>query len=313
MTISNGQFEQTTNTDENAFVNDGMLHIVPTLQDAKLMETNNVINLTQQGICSSTLWSDCVTATNTTNGTVVNPVKSARMTTKLGASIRYGRVEVVAQLPAGDWLWPAIWLLPVNDTYGPWPASGEIDIMEARGNNYTFPQGGDNIVSSTLHWGPDPDTDAWWQNNVKRQALHTTWSAGFHTFGLEWSEKYIFSYIDTRLLQVLYTQFDAPFWQRGSFPVSSANGTRLVDPWSQTGRDSTPFDQDFYLILNVAVGGTNGWFEDGVSGKPWVDASPTARRDFWNARDQWYPTWKDSGRMIVKSVKMWQQQGYKGC
>lgn len=290
-----------------------MLVIKPTLQDAKLMTTNNVINLTKTGTCTSDLWFNCVATTNVTNGTVVNPVKSARLNTKKGASIKYGRIEVEAKIPSGDWLWPAIWMLPVKSTYGPWPASGEIDIMESRGNNYTYPQGGDNIISSTLHWGPDPDNDGWWRNNVKRQALHTTWSADFHKYGLEWSEKYIFSYIDTRLLQALYTNFDKPFWQRGQFPPADTNGTRLVDPWSQTGRPSTPFDQDFYLILNVAVGGTNGWFEDGVQGKPWVDASRTAKKDFWDAREQWYPRWEKGGEMQIRSVKMWQQKGYNGC
>ena len=277
------------------------------------MMTNNVINLLKDGTCTSDLWSSCVAVTNVTNGTVVNPVKSARINTKAGASIKFGRVQVEAKLPAGDWLWPAIWMMPVKNTYGPWPASGEIDIVESRGNNYTYPQGGNNIVSSTLHWGPDTDNDGWWQNNKKEEALHTTYSSGFHTYGLEWSEKYIFTYIDSRLLQVLYTDFNKPFWQKGRFAPSTSNGTRLVDPWSQIGRDSTPFDQDFYLILNVAVGGTNGWFQDGIEGKPWVDESPTAKRDFWNARDQWYPTWQQGDQMEIRSVKMWQQQGYNGC
>ncbi|KAK3055079.1 hypothetical protein LTR09_004239 [Extremus antarcticus] len=183
---------------------------------------------------------------------------------------------------------------------------------DLRGNNHTYlPQGGNNIISSALHWGPDPANDNWWQNNEKLSALHSTYSGKYHTFGLEWSEKYIFTYVDTRLLQVLYTNFDKPFWAKGDFPPSTPNGTSLVDPWSQTGRDSTPFDQDFYLILNVAVGGTNNWFEDGMAGKPWVNESPTAKLDFWNARDQWYPTW-DHG-MEVKSVKMWQQKGHNGC
>ncbi|KAI6854920.1 putative beta-1,3-glucan-binding protein, partial [Hortaea werneckii] len=117
----NGQFEWTTDTDENVFIQDGMMQIKPTLQDPKLMETNNVINLLKDGSCSSDLWSNCVAVTNTTNGTVVNPVKSGRVSTKTGASIKYGRVEVEAKLPAGDWLWPAIWMMPVNNTYGPWP------------------------------------------------------------------------------------------------------------------------------------------------------------------------------------------------
>jgi beta-glucanase (GH16 family) len=303
----------TTNTNENAFVQDGMLVIKPTLQDANLIESNNVINLLSDGSCSSTVWSDCVAVTNTTNGTIVNPVKSARISTIKGASIQYGKVEVEARLPAGDWLWPAIWMLPVNSTYGPWPESGEIDIMESRGNNWTYPQGGNNIISSTLHWGPNSANDAWWQNNVKREALHTTYASGFHTFGLEWTPKYLFTYIDTRLLQVLYVNFNKPFWKKGDFPASTSNGTALIDPWSQTGRDSTPFDEPFYLILNVAVGGTNGWFEDGVNGKPWVDASPTAKKEFWDARAQWQPTWEKNGQMTVKSVKIWQQQGFKGC
>lgn len=281
--------------------------IKPTLQDAKLIDSNNIIDLQKQGICSSDVWTNCHAVTNVTNGTIVPPVKSGRINTKKGAVIKYGRVEVTATLPQGDWLWPAIWLLPVKTTYGVWPKSGEIDIAESRGNNYTYEQGGNNIISSALHWGPNTANDGWWRTNVKRNALHTTFSKKVHTFGLEWSEKYLFTYIDTRLLQVLYTNFDQPLWARGQFPLSDSNGTRLVDPWAGTGHDSTPFDQEFYLILSVGVGGTNGWFKDGRSGKPWVDASQTAKLDFWNARDQWFPTWEKNGQMTVSSVKMWQQ------
>ncbi|KAE8450268.1 hypothetical protein EG329_006696 [Mollisiaceae sp. DMI_Dod_QoI] len=307
--FGNGEFEQTTLTDENVFVQDGKLIIKPTLQDATLIESNNVINLTADGTCSSSVLTNCVAVTNITAGTIVNPVKSGRINTKAGATIKYGRVEVTAKLPAGDWLWPAIWMLPVNDTYGPWPLSGEIDIAESRGNNHSYEQGGNNIVSSALHWGPDPANDAWWRTNVKRSALHTTYAATFHTFGLEWSQKYLFTYINSNLLQVLYTNFNQPLWKRGGFPISDSNGTRLVDVWSETGRDQTPFDQDFYLILNVAVGGTNGWFKDGKSGKPWIDNSLTARKDFWDAQSQWYPTWTatGAGQMEVSSVKMWSQ------
>lgn len=80
----------------------------------------------------------------------MNPVRSARLTTKGKKSIKYGRVEVTAKMPQGDWLWPAIWMMPEDDVYGPWPMSGEIDIAESKGNsplNYTD---GANSVSSTL-------------------------------------------------------------------------------------------------------------------------------------------------------------------
>lgn len=302
-------------------VEGGKLIIKPKLQEAALIEANNVLNFTQDGSCTYAATSyidaeaNCVAVTNLTAQpqTIVNPVISGRIVTKpsetaQGATIKYGRVEVKAKLPAGDWLWPAIWMMPVNSTYGPWPLSGEIDIAESRGNNHTYAQGGNNVASSALHWGPDPANDAWWRTNVKRSALHTTYAKTEHLFGLEWSQKYIFTYIDTVLLQVLYTNFDQPLFERGGFPLTS-NGTQLRDVWSQTGRYQTPFDQDFYLILNVGVGGTNGWFEDGKSGKPWVDQSKTAPLDFWNARDQWYPTWtaEGAGQMEVSSVRMWQQ------
>ncbi|KAK3396659.1 concanavalin A-like lectin/glucanase domain-containing protein [Sordaria brevicollis] len=303
--FGNGEFQQTTK--ENAYVENGQLVIKATLQDDKLLLSDSKIDLLSSGECTSTSFQNCVAATNTSagNSSIVPPVLSARLNTRLGASIKYGRVEVTARMPEGDWLWPAIWMMPVNNTYGEWPQSGEIDLAESRGNNYTYPQGGNDIISSALHWGPSSASDAFWRTNVKRQALHTTFANKFHTFGLEWSEKYLFTYVDSRLLQVLYTNFNKPLWQRGNFPQVE-NGTRTIDPWGHTGRLNTPFDQKFYLILNVAVGGTNGWFEDQVMGKPWVDGSANAKKDFWQAKDQWYPTWTRP-QMEVQKVVMWQQ------
>ena len=119
----------------------------------------------------------------------------------------------------------------------------------------------------------------------------------------------LLTYVDSRLQQVLYVPFKDPRWNIGNFPLQSANGTSLVDPWSQTGRKSTPFDQEFYLILSLAIGGTNSYFPENLGSKPWVDASPRAMYEFWQAKDKWLPTWGEGlGRAFqVKSVKMWQQ------
>ena len=57
-------------------------------------------------------------------------------------------------------MWPAIWMLPTESVYGAWPASGEIDLAESRGNNYTYKYGGNQVASSALHWGPQPGQDA---------------------------------------------------------------------------------------------------------------------------------------------------------
>ena len=91
------------------------MHIVPTLT----LSTTDItidqlldgytLNLTSDGSCTSNVSTDCIVTSNFTRGTIINPVRSARLTTQGKKTITYGRVEVVAKLPAGDWLWPAIW------------------------------------------------------------------------------------------------------------------------------------------------------------------------------------------------------------
>ena len=152
-----GEFEWTTENDNNSYVEDGVLYIMPTLTEDAIGEgaINNgyTVNLTQSHQCTSSSLSDCVSVSNSTLKTVVNPVQSARLSSLGNIAVTYGKVEVEAKLPIGDWLWPAIWMLPVNNVYGPWPQSGEIDVMESRGNGMDYAQGGYNMMSSTLHWG----------------------------------------------------------------------------------------------------------------------------------------------------------------
>lgn len=70
------------------------------------MDSDNVIDLGPD--CTSDDRSNCLVSTNLANGSVVPPVRSARINTKVSRSIKYGRVEVTAKMPVGDWLWPAI-------------------------------------------------------------------------------------------------------------------------------------------------------------------------------------------------------------
>lgn len=122
-------------------------------------------------------------------------------------------------------------MLPTDSAYGQWPASGEIDLMESRGNNYTYTTGGNNIVHQTTHWGPDSTLDQYKITTGGLQALHSIWADDFHVFGLQWTEKYLFTYVDSRVGQVLYQKFDKPAWRRGDFPVTYANGSATVNPW----------------------------------------------------------------------------------
>lgn len=110
-----GSFDWTTNDPTNAYTDENGLHIVPTITtnvtDITSAQLYNgyTLNLTQQGVCTADDSADCVRVSNITTGAMINPIRSARLSTKGKHNITYGKIEVRAKLPRGDWLWPAIW------------------------------------------------------------------------------------------------------------------------------------------------------------------------------------------------------------
>lgn len=109
-----GSFDWTTGDAKNSYVDAEGLHIVPTLTNESTPITNNdlfanyTLDLTKDGSCTSTANTSCITTSDPKKGAMIPPIRSARLSTKGKKSIRYGRVEVVAKLPRGDWIWPAI-------------------------------------------------------------------------------------------------------------------------------------------------------------------------------------------------------------
>ncbi|MEQ8818910.1 MAG: family 16 glycosylhydrolase [Sumerlaeia bacterium] len=145
---------------------------------------------------------------------------SARLNSRFKGDWLYGRFEIRAKLPGGQGLWPAIWMLPTDYVYGGWAASGEIDIMELRGNE-------PEILSNAIHYGGP------WPNNT--YSAHETpgpdLTVAFHTYALEWDVDELRWYLD-----------DQEVWRTSSW-------------FSDNGDYPAPFDQRFHLLLNVAVGG----------------------------------------------------------
>lgn len=94
------------------------------------------------------------------------------------------------------------------------------------------------------------------------------------------------------------------FYKRGKFTGEN--------PWI-SGTKMAPFDKEIYFILNLAVGGTSGFFPDtgNASGKPWLNRDTYAKRNFWNGRDQWLPGWHlnennaYAASLIVDRVRAW--------
>ena len=141
-----------------------------------------------------------------------------------------------AQLPKGDFIWPAIWLLPENEAYGNWPASGEIDIMESRGNDASCAAGGNNKFASTLHWGPAWDSNKY-ELTTKQYTNPDSLADDFHIYGLTWTADRIQTYLDDPTNVVLDVDTTESFWQRGDF------GER-DNPW-KGGSVNAPFHQNF--------------------------------------------------------------------
>lgn len=149
-----------------------------------------------------------------------NAYTSARMKTQGAVEVQYGRIEARISLPEGQGIWPAFWMLGANfETVG-WPQCGEIDIMEYRGQDPA-------IVLGTAH-GPGYSAA---QGISERTAVSGGAAGSFHVYAVEWEPEAIRWYVDG----VEYHSLTP-----GDLPA----GARWV------------FDQPFFMILNVAVGGS---------------------------------------------------------
>ncbi|KAJ9079965.1 3-glucan binding protein [Entomophthora muscae] len=156
----NWEFQFYNNDRRAAFVEDNTLYIKPTLtMDYLKMEEEDFIDNGKLDLWGSSPGMQCTAngfygcERGPGEGRIANPIMSAQLRTVNSFNFKYGRVEIEARLPKGDWIWPAIWMMPKNHAYGGWPASGEIDIVQSRGNSDDCFGDGVSTVSSALHWG----------------------------------------------------------------------------------------------------------------------------------------------------------------
>ena len=231
----NWEFQIYENNRSTTFVKDGIFNIKPVLTEDKIGAQNvragydyNVWGGTPADQCTMNSFYGCERSSDGNH--YINPVMSGKITTTKSFSLKYGRVEVKAKLPKGDWLWPAIWMLPINQEYGTWPASGEIDIMESRGN-VGYPAGGPEKFGSTLHWGSDYFTNQYQKTHVEMNV-----GEGFHTFGLYWDDKILYTYLDDDKNRVLTVNHgDQSYWEKSGI-------TGRENPWQYSPNKCAPFD-----------------------------------------------------------------------
>jgi beta-glucanase (GH16 family) len=194
----NSEFEYYTNATQNAVVQGGNLVITATTAGASSYNCS----YPSSGPCKYT---------------------SARLLSKGKFSQKYGRLEARIQIPEGQGIWPAFWMLGANIDSVNWPSCGEIDIMENIGKEPSINHGSLHMPAS----GTTTDSSLSGMYTLPGGAKL---GDAFHTYAIEWSASAIKFYLDDMLYE---TQ----------------------TPQTATGR-TWAFDQPFFFILNVAVGGT---------------------------------------------------------
>jgi beta-glucanase (GH16 family) len=144
---------------------------------------------------------------------------SSKILTRGKKVFKFGRIDIRAKLPKGKGIWPAFWLLPQNNTFGGWPRSGEIDLMEMIGHQPATTYG-------TLHFGPGPGSTQLGRNFSLPSG---NFNDQFHVFSLIWKQDQLQWLVDGNVFST-YTKADF-------------------------GTNNYPFNEDFFLIFNLAVGG----------------------------------------------------------
>jgi len=141
---------------------------------------------------------------------------SARIITQDKVEKTFGRIDVRARLPKGQGIWPAIWMLGANIDEVSWPACGETDIMELVGHQ-------PSVVHGTAHY----DDNGYKSSGGSKTLVSGDFSEKFHVFTLMWDRDRIEWYVDNEKYKT----------------------------FTSSGIATWPFNQDFFFIMNVAVGG----------------------------------------------------------
>lgn len=149
---------------------------------------------------------------------------SGKVQTRNKYDFTYGKVVARAKVPVGKGLWPAIWMMPTKELYGNWPVCGEIDIMEVLGNE-------PNKTYGTIHYGSPHG-----QKQGTYVLKNGTFGDDFHEFSVEWEPGEMRYYVDDNL-----------FFSTSDWFAKSRGGENFDYP--------APFNQDFYIQMNLAVGG----------------------------------------------------------
>ncbi|KAJ8944326.1 hypothetical protein NQ318_016133 [Aromia moschata] len=222
-------------------------------------------------------------------GFILPPVLSSRINSKKKFSFKYGKIEIRAKFPKGNWIYPELYLNSDNDDYGLDYDSGQIRIAYAPGNEdlSKILEGG-VILGSSI---------AARKYGIKTIEKHTSWANEYHRFGVIWKPDSITVTVDDKVYGAIYPP-------SGGFGSLGPNLQVLNAERWKGGTSLTPFDKEMYVTLGVGVGGFN--FEDKSDGsKPWKNGARSSVKDFYKAQPEWSSTWNEDSKLEIDYVRVW--------
>lgn len=183
---------------------------------------------------------DCRSSQGLSNNEMINPIVSAQLSTEKSFNFTFGRVEIRAKMPAGDWISSGISLLPAEPYYGEGPRSGEIDIISSHGNQHMTCNShpfGRQMASSSIHMGSSAMN---FDSPLISIKLNRTvdYSADFHLYRLDWSPDGFKIFIDGQLTG----EVKAPATRLCKSVAANQEEDPEKNPWLDASL-MAPFDQ----------------------------------------------------------------------
>ncbi|KAI4470287.1 glycosyl hydrolase-related [Holotrichia oblita] len=267
----------------------GQLHVKPIFAEENfgLGFVNNPEGLDLGVNCTSTEPHECVQ--KPVAYFILPPVLSGRINTKPSFSFLYGRVDIRAKLPEGDWIYPELFLTPKKFEYGSLEySSGEIRIAFVPGNANL-----DKELQAGIMLGSSDEAREFGLRKVKNEI---SWNKDFHIFSVIWKPDSIQFLADGKPYANIYPP------PGGFANIGAKYNPDAATKW-KTGDVIAPFDKEMVITVGVGVGGHS--FLDSTPGKPYTNVEPKAQIKFYKAKDTWLPTWSQNSELIVDYIKVY--------
>ncbi|KAF7403987.1 hypothetical protein HZH68_006781 [Vespula germanica] len=280
-------------------IDNGILRINPIILEDSYGENITAYGTLQLADCTSNVPQECFR--NALSYSILPPVISARFNTKNRFAFKYGKIEIRAKFPEGDWLYPELWLEPLYSLYGPNYASGRVLLGFARGNdNLVDAENLEKIYDARkLEFGLRSGSPTIYEDIVQKTVdRDSKWNKDFHVYTTIWDANGFKFLADGEEIGRLLPTVNG--WLHNN--NSNVHGMTKI----------APFDQEFYISIGIGVGGLRVFPDKTISSgykKPWKNVGAKPMLQFWHSRSQWLPSWRrDNSKkraLEIDYVKVW--------